>query len=333
MDPTTEKIVNQVADGIVGARVRHRPALGGAGPSSRSSSRSRAACSRSPSNSATATRCARCWTPSSQRPGRRRTRRSRASTGIRERRRLLSPSRPVVTPRTPDGLWSYLGSGDVAEVARHGARSETIDKLLRAGCVGALPMIEVGRGHAATARARRRRRRRASRAHLSAILASFPSILGSLSRSFAHWRPSATRRSAPCSGTSSPSASRAARCTGRSRRSTPPSRPSPAPRSRAPASSCRAIDVRGREVWLQLEQQTSTATIADVLDRWPTAVCITGCSTNRSDPRTLDECVRPRALPRAGHPDEPPRRVVGGRCPWPSATCCTWALATWAPRA
>lgn len=32
MDPTTEKIVNQVADGIVGAVSAIAPALGGAGP-------------------------------------------------------------------------------------------------------------------------------------------------------------------------------------------------------------------------------------------------------------------------------------------------------------
>lgn len=236
-----------------------------------------------------------------------------------------------MTPRTPDGLWSYLGSGDVAEVARYGARSETIDKLLRAGCVGALPMIESVEGT-------RQPLARVvdvvgalAEAHLSAILASFPSILGSLSRSFAHM--AAVRDATGCAVQWDVEPKhvegRAVHWTQRALDVALEAEPG------ASITSTRLelprLDVRGREVWLQLEQQTSTATIADVLGRWPTAICITGVFDQRGDPRTLDEVrrdlerCRGQAVRTGKHGVWSARSMSGPECD----VLRTWALATW----
>ncbi len=235
-------------------------------------------------------------------------------------------------PRTPDGLWIYLGSRDVVDIDRYGAQSDAMAKLKRCGAVGALPMIESVEGLRQPVDRIERVCAHLARASMSAILVSFPSVLGPLSRSKRHLRECREATGAAAQWDVEPKAidGRVVHWTQAALDEVLEAEPDASITSTR--VELRRLDARGRQLWLQLEQQTSTDTLDEVLSRWPDTVCITGTFDRAGDPRTLDEVrldlerCRAQARRTGRHGVWSARSTSSDECD----VLRPWALETWA---
>lgn len=241
----------------------------------------------------------------------------------------------VDTQPLPDGLFIFLGSGDMKEIDDHGEKSATLAKLLRAGAIGAVVLIESVEGT---------RQRVARVLHvcellrargITPVLMSFPSVLADVGAAIGHALECERATGARLMWDIEPrrlAADRVVHWTARGvarLRAAVPHALVTSTRIELPKLG----DVDDAEVWLQLEQQTSTDTLAKVLERWPDAVCVTGVFDDEDDKRTLDEIRRDleRCTAQA--------KKTGRHGVWSARSMSLeeadvhreWALSTWAP--
>lgn len=196
----------------------------------------------------------------------------------------------TVPARRRPGLWIYLDGHDVARMPA------TVAKVRRCGAVGALPLIEGVNGHRLSVDTVAHACDQLAAADIDAMPFSFPALTGNLAASIghAHAVQQATRR--PMQWDIEP----IVEGVGAERRTVHWSQSSVdlllAADPTATITSTRVElprwDARGREVWAQLEQQTSTDTLGKVLAQWPDAVLVTGVFDQQNDPRTLLEVGR-----------------------------------------
>lgn len=231
----------------------------------------------------------------------------------------------MVTARRRPGLWVYLDGHDVARMA------STVEKLRRCGAVGALPLIEGVNGHRIPVDTVAHACDVLAAADIDAMPFAFPNLTGNLAASIGHMHAvrQATRKRGQWDLEPARDGEQVVHWSQSSIDLLLEAEPG------ATITSTRVElprwDPRGREVWLQLEQQTSTETLADVLRRWPDAVLVTGVFDQAGDPRTLLEVGRDldRCTPQA--------RKTGTHGVWSAHTLTDakcdllreWSLATW----
>lgn len=222
-----------------------------------------------------------------------------------------------------DGLWIYLGSGDMARP------SETVATLRACGAIGALVLVESVDGRRQPLARVAAMVDALAAADVSAILYSFPSVTGDLYASRIHLAKCAALTGAgtqldaePHDGTHWSPALLA---------------PWLSAFSALSITSTRAelpyLGEHGRETWLQAEAQTSIDVLPKSLRKWPRALVVTGAFGSEADPRTHAEFARDLARCQAQ------ARKTGAHAVWSAASLrvrpdlCdeirAWVVATW----
>lgn len=186
--------------------------------------------------------------------------------------------------RTP-GLWLYLDSHDVAHP------DEAVKTLRRAGAVGGLVLIESVDGRRQSVERVKAACDALRASAVSPILYSFPSVGGDIAASIKHYHRCREATGAPGQWDVEPTGGVAGgkpthwtqraldELLGADFEGSITTTRSEAPR----------LNLRGRELWLQLEAQTSVDHLDEALRKWPTSIPVIGVFDEPGDRRTLDE--------------------------------------------
>lgn len=197
----------------------------------------------------------------------------------------------LVPPRFgPDGLSVYLGSGDMQALDR--GDGPTLALLRRCGATAALVLVESVDGRRQSPERVERVCDRLRAADIAPLLYAFPDVTGDLSASIAHLAACREATRAPCQWDIEPRHDAGSVTHWTPALLGPLLTAEPLASITTTRRELGRLGDHGREVWLQLEAQTSTDTLAQALSKAPDAVLVTGLFDSTGDPRDLREVVR-----------------------------------------